>query len=231
MAKLSELSNHWHAFSEAVVLLQTKITLPLKAITQSCLCNPVQAWKEGCLAYPASLHSCTQKHSLVDKRILSGFRVTHSFFCALVEKRCFETYVSSKSGWKICLVSKKRQEFLPYSLLIILSNTGSIRLMTFVTSAFPIMKYLRFSGIPVSVQLSGKDWSLSASTGVRIRSFPVSSSGMICVERLIEPSLVSIVLPGSSRLSSQRFKPWAFWLKIVKSYYRVVYINSVFRIF
>ena len=63
------------------------------------------------------------------------------------------------------------------------------------------MKYRLLSDMPVLAHSSGKHCNRSASTGVKIRSFPVCSSGIICVHLDVEPSLVNIVLDGSDNES------------------------------
>ena len=56
------------------------------------------------------------------------------------------------------------------------ANTFPILVTNGTTNAFPIQKYLIFSGIPVSVQPSGKPFSRSHSTGVNVRNRPVTMS-------------------------------------------------------
>ncbi len=75
------------------------------------------------------------------------------------------------------------------------------------TRAFPMQKYLIFSGIPVAVQLSGNPFNLSHSMGVSVLSFPVTQSIITLDDLLTSDSDVSMVRDGASRGSGQRTIP------------------------
>ena len=75
------------------------------------------------------------------------------------------------------------------------------------TRALPMQKYLWRSVMPVSVHPSGNPFSLSHSTGVRMRSLPVQGSSTMWLERFTVPSEVSMVLPGRSSMSGNGMAP------------------------
>ena len=82
-----------------------------------------------------------------------------------------------------------------------------MRVISGTTNALPMQKYRNFSGIPVFVQPSGKPFNLSHSIGVRKRYFPVFGSSMMCVERFVLDSLVSMVRDGRSNGSGNAIGP------------------------